>query len=278
MARIHRVPAALFVLVVMSAASTSLLASRPPSSCVLEVLVDGRMTAEYHALGTRFVEALKGKEYAIRLHNPYDVRVAVALSVDGLNTIDARRTTAAAARKWVIGPHETITISGWQTSMAQARQFYFTSEERSYAQRLGQPDNMGTISAVFFRERPPVRVAPLTADQPPDGARRQAPPAASTPEEAGGRSASGASAKAESASAGRDEFAATGIGERTDHLVTMLHLDLEDRPAASIDVRYEYREQLVRLGVLPDVPLPTDPLSRRQGARGFDKGFCPDIK
>jgi hypothetical protein len=61
------------------------------------------------------IEALKGKEYEIRLHNPFPVRVAVALSVDGLNTIDAQHTTAAHGRKWVIGPYETITISGWQT-------------------------------------------------------------------------------------------------------------------------------------------------------------------
>jgi len=40
-----------------------------------------------------------GSEYGIRLRNPYAVRVAVALSVDGLNTIDARVTTAADARK-----------------------------------------------------------------------------------------------------------------------------------------------------------------------------------
>ena len=81
----------------------------------------------------------KGKEYAIRLRNPYGVRVAVALSVDGLNTIDARETTATEARKWVLDPYETVTISGWQTSQTEARRFEFTTEARSYGQALATP-------------------------------------------------------------------------------------------------------------------------------------------
>ena len=87
------------------------------------------------------------------LRNPYAVRVAVALSVDGLNTIDARQTTAAAARKWVLEPYETVTISGWQTSQTEARRFEFTTEERSYGHALGKTANLGVISAVFFKER-----------------------------------------------------------------------------------------------------------------------------
>jgi hypothetical protein len=58
----------------------------------------------------------------------------------------------------------------------------------------------------------------------------------------------------------------------------LTHLDLEDRPAASIDIHYEYRPQLVKLGVLPDIPTMGDPLTRRRSARGFETDFCPDIK
>ena len=267
MNRIRRIAAVLSAFGALTAASPALQASGPPWTGTVEVVVDGCALPEYQAYGTRYVEALKGREYAIRVHNPFDVRVAVALSVDGLSTIDARHTTAAAARKWVIGPHETITISGWQTSMAQARRFFFTTEDRSYAQRLGQPENQGVISAVFFRERAPVRIVPLAQHNAAD----DAPGRPSAP--------AGAAAKAE-ALAGRaaEEYAATGIGERADHPVEIVQLDLEAIPAATIDVRYEFRSQLVRLGILPDIPAAADPLSRRQNAHGFDKGFCPDIK
>jgi hypothetical protein len=267
MSRIRRVGFALSALALLTVAPPPLAASRPPLDAAVNIVVDGRVLPEYLAYGTRYVEALKGRDYAIRLHNPYDVRVAVALSVDGLNTIDARHTTAAAARKWVIGPHETVTISGWQTSMAQARRFFFTTEDRSYAQRLGQPDHQGVISAVFFRERAPVRIMPLAQDNAADASRRERP-----------RSA-GAAGKAESTAArAAEEYAATGIGQRTDHPVELVHLDLEASPAATVDIRYEYRAQLVRLGIVPNIPAAADPLSRRQNAQGFDKHLCPDIK
>jgi hypothetical protein len=111
----------------------------------VEVMVGGSPQRRYVHHGRWYVEAVEGREYAIQLRNPYPVRVAVALSVDGLNTIDARHTTAADARKWVIAPYETVTISGWQTSRTDARRFEFTTEARSYAQALGKTANLGTI-------------------------------------------------------------------------------------------------------------------------------------
>ena len=135
-------------------------ASEPPLTTDVDVLVNGTPQTRFAHGGRWYVEALKGREYAIRLRNPYGVRVAVALSVDGLNTIDARHTNAADARKWIIEPYQTITISGWQTSRTAARRFEFTTEERSYAQALGQPSDLGVISAVYFRER----VRPVVVD------------------------------------------------------------------------------------------------------------------
>ena len=130
----------------------------------VDIIVDGNRQPRYAHEGRWYVEARKG-EYAIRLRNPYPVRVAVALSVDGLNTIDARETTAAEARKWVLGPYETITISGWQTSQLEARRFEFTTEARSYGQALGKTANLGVISAVFFKERVPVIMRETSRDE-----------------------------------------------------------------------------------------------------------------
>ena len=124
----------------------------------VDILVNGAAQRRYAHDGRWYVEARKGREYAIRLRNPYRVRVAVALSVDGLNTIDARETTAVDARKWVLGPYETVTISGWQTSQPEARRFEFTTEAQSYGQALGKTANLGVISAVFFKERVPTIV------------------------------------------------------------------------------------------------------------------------
>jgi len=42
-----------------------------------------------------------------------------------------------------------------------------------------------------------------------------------------------------------------------------------------VNIRYEFRPQLVRLGILPSAPA-ADPLQRRERARGFEPGFCPE--
>jgi hypothetical protein len=226
----------------------------------VDILVNDTPQPRYAHNGRWYVEALKGREYAIRLRNPYASRVAVALSVDGLNTIDARQTTAADARKWVLGPYETVTISGWQTSKLEARRFEFTTEARSYGQALGKTANLGVISAVFFKER----VITFMPDTSKDRDKRQSAP--STKQEAGA---------AREESRAYDEYAATGMGRRTGHEVEQVWLNLEELPSHVVNIRYEFRPQLVKLGVLPPVPV-ADPLLRREGARGFAPGFCPE--
>ena len=47
------------------------------------------------------------------------------------------------------------------------------------------------------------------------------------------------------------------MGRRTDHAITQVWLDLEDAPAETVNVRYEFRPQLVRLGVLRAAPKTT---------------------
>src|SRR5262245_39851436 len=121
----------------------------------MEILVDGTPLQEYAARDTRYIEALKGRPYSIRFRNLGGERVAVALSVDGLNSIDARTTTALEARKWVLGPYETMTLDGWQTSASTARRFFFTTESQSYGAWLGRTRSLGLIAAAVLREARP---------------------------------------------------------------------------------------------------------------------------
>ena len=238
-----------------------------PASADVELLVDGAPQTRHAHDGRWYVEARKGREYAIRLRNPYAVRVAVALSVDGLNTIDARESTAADARKWVLGPYETVTISGWQTSQSEARRFEFTTEERSYGHALGKTANLGMISAVFFKERAP-KYRPDTANE-----SAMLSPRPSVPAERDGPASAAAGVSASKQSA--EEYAATGMGRRTGHAVEQVWLDLEETPAQAVNIRSEFRVQLVRLGILPQA-IPADRLQQRERARGFERGFCPE--
>ena len=267
---------------------SSSTASKPEPAVVrderfeVQVIVDGRPLEEYIARGRTYIEAIDGAEYEVRIRNPLSYRVAVALSVDGLNSIDARHTTAWEASKWVVGPYQTIYISGWQVSSARARHFYFTTERDSYGAKLGQTANLGLISAVFFRERHPIPV-PVTPPPP----RPPRPPYEEKQEDRGRRSdePAGSSQPGSAAKERRteaypmpdDESAATGIGRSVQNDVRWVQMDLESHPAAEMTIRYEYYPALVRLGIAPRPYPRPDSLRRREGARGFeDRRFSPE--
>ena len=248
-------------------------------SFAVQLLVDGRPLEEYFARGRSYVEARPGAEYEVKLRNPLPYRVAVALSVDGLNTIDARRTTAWNASKWVIEPYGTITIGGWQMSSERARRFYFTSERDSYGAKLGQTSNLGVVSAVFFREHRPIPI-PITPPRPiykDDSQRSDSPGERSEAPSAAGVERSAKQRQGTIAPIPDDDYAATGIGRSVHNDVRWVNMELDTRPAAEVMIRYEYYPALVRLGILPRRYERPDPLGRREGARGFeDRRFSPE--
>lgn len=246
--------------------------TRPPQygGFGLEVLVGGSPLEVLYGRGRRYVEAHEGAEYTVLVRNPLPVRVAVALSVDGLNSIDARRTSAWDASKWVIEPYGTIRISGWQMSSTRARRFYFTTERDSYAARLGRASDLGVITAVFFRESAPRThtAVPPPYYEPRPGERDDNETPRSQGEARKSRDSGGAATAQRRAD---DGYAATGIGRSVGHDVTWIDMRLERSPAAELTVRYEYRDALVRLGLLPRPWRDDGALRRRERSRGFEE-------
>jgi len=238
----------------------------------MDILVGGTPLQEFAARGTNYVEALKNRDYSVRLRNGSGERVAIALSVDGLNSIDARTTSASAARKWILGPYETIVLDGWQTSSITARRFFFTSEERSYGAWLGRTRNLGIVGAAVFRERRP---QPMSLER---QERRDGPGKSSQDSRGSGAPSAPAPAEGSVRPEPSRDLAATGIGQETNHPVREVEFDSEDSPATVLEIRYEYHDALVRLGVLPkEDDRCGDALTRREGARGFEEPrFAPD--
>lgn len=237
----------------------------------LAVIVDGSPAQEYPFRDRTYVEALRGKSFTLRLHNPTAGRVAVALSVDGLNVVDAKRTTAAQATKWILAPGESVEIPGWQVSGETSRRFFFTDTGRSYAKWIGDARNVGTIEAVFFRERirSPGPLAKDSAASPhPEGDGERDASASREKQSPAARAEGGISRPAPEA----DRFAATGIGERTRFPVQWVSFDEDPVAAASISLRYEYRRELVALGVLSG----EGGLYARDRGLGFDREYAPD--
>ena len=230
----------------------------------IAILVNGLPLNEYYARGKSYIEAQPGAEYEIRVINPTPDRVAVALSVDGLNTIDARHTSAWNSSKWVIEPYQSITVGGWQMSTDRARRFYFTTERDSYGAKLGQTSNLGVITAVVFRERVrPISITPprpVTKDERTQNDQSGSPN--SQPRESA-KSLGGVTRIPD------DEYAATGIGRSVRNDVRWVQMDLESRPVAEFSIRYEYYDALLKLGIFPRRNYEPYPLNRRENARGF---------
>ena len=268
---------------------TSLTSSAEAASAgsySMQVYMDGRPATEYHARGKTYIEARKGREYIIKLTNNSDQRVAVALSVDGLNSIDAKHTSAKEATKWVVAPWSTLEVKGWQTSSSNSRAFYFTNEQGSYGAWLGDTTNLGVISAAWFPEVVPVVYydAPVlmreesrdradldrygAAQNEASGGRGGASTGASAPAASSGAVADRKSeSAAKSQAAPADELAATGIGRQQRSEVSWVDMEISENAVAVTSIRYEYRDELVKLGVLPR-PKPTE-LQRREQSSGF---------
>ncbi len=237
-------------------------AARSTAPFSMEILVDGIPLAQHHARNATYIEALEGREYTVRLINRTGGRVAVALSVDGMNSIDAKTTSAREAAKWILGPYQTVTLDGWQTGADSARRFFFTTEQNSYGAWMGKTQNLGVIAAAVFRERTP---QPLPIES-------------SKIQKRGRRSKAAGEAMDAPQSALSDDLAATGMGQRFDHRVRKIEFQSEAAPFVVSTLRYEYHDTLVRLGVLPpSYARYEDPLQRRENARGFDDfDFAPE--
>ena len=271
------------LIALLLAAAPGLAHAAVSSGFTMTVLVDGVARPEYARGETFYVEALRGRNYSLLLGNPGPRRVAVALSVDGLDTIDAAHVDAWLSSKWVIEPYGTVEIAGWQVDRATARRFLFTGERHSYGAALGQTADLGVIEAVFFVERP------TSAMVVPEAPRRDRRGGTGNHAEPEARDEAAATPQRKSADAPAttgsmappsapqlspvDDYAATGMGAGTDHAVERVLLDLDPRPAARLRIRYEFRPQLVELGLLPPPPSPSA-LERRERAQGF-AGFCP---
>ena len=123
----------------------------------VEIVSDNEgVKAESSRDGRPFVAASPDERYSVRLYNPLPVRVAVNLTLDGLNSISGKPSGISDGQKWVIDPYSSVTIPGWQVSGGEARRFFFTEKHGSYAKWRGDMTgkdlaaNCGVIGAAYF--------------------------------------------------------------------------------------------------------------------------------
>jgi hypothetical protein len=94
-------------------------------------LLDGlqHVSGQSHAL-----TAGLGKDYRVVLRNLTGVSLGVVLSVDGLNSNGNEPIRGDASdRKWILLPHQTVRIAGWQISELEALQFRFATASKTHS-------------------------------------------------------------------------------------------------------------------------------------------------
>ncbi len=123
----------------------------------VEILNDDEgVKPETYINGRPSITASKGERYSVRLYNPLPVRVAVNLTVDGLNSISGQPSGITDGNKWLIEPYGSIIIPGWQVTGGESRRFFFTEKPKSYAKWRGDETdkdlsaNCGVIGAAYF--------------------------------------------------------------------------------------------------------------------------------
>ncbi len=209
------------------------------------------------------IRVREGQEYSIVVRNPLPVRVAAAVTIDGLNSIDGKRTTADEAQKWIIEPYSSITISGWQTNDSNSRKFYFTADRNSYSKWKGRRDgkdyspNLGVIGVAYFWNSRELHAA----YNPPQ-------PFMSEGEYHNNKNW-GAPAGAASDSLAKRERAGTGMGRTQWNPITRVEFTYDTGMYSAYDaltIRYEFGTNIPR-------PLPFEP----QYQYRYPGNFAPEM-
>ena len=192
-----------------------------------------------------YVEAVKGQRYSIQVTNRSDRRIGVVIAVDGRNIIDGKKSDLRRnERMYIIGPYEANTFEGWRTGMDRTNRFYFTEQSDSYAEKVfADASVMGTVALAVYREKLP-EIALYSGKS----SRMKDAPAGGAPcAPAEGRSAEGSELK-------KDERAGTGFGEQIYSPAYVVHFDPEHSTAEKIVLKYEWRSELCRKGIIPCGP------------------------
>jgi hypothetical protein len=247
----HRAPALLVALaaLVFSASAVAddaevAAARRRPPTWVQPVaapqveIVDheSRALPSFNHHGQRFVQGRTGQRYQIHITNPTASRMEVVVSVDGLDVVDGREANLE-KRGYIVPAFGDVTIDGFRTSMDSVAAFRFGSVEDSYAARTGNASSVGVIGVAFFRERAPIAWRPSSRAA--GGAGGAPPPSAAQ--------------SRKSAADDRSQGLGTRFGEERDSRV---HETTFERaaggPSELVRVRYDDREGLEAMGVLPN--------------------------
>jgi hypothetical protein len=229
----------------------------------------GQTLPVYRYRGEYWVAGVPGAKYSVSINSRTNERLLAVTSVDGVNVLTGE-TAAYEQNGYVFNAYQSYNVSGWRKSDHEIAAFNFVASPRSYAERTGRPDHVGTIGVALFRER--YQAPRYYQPQPhwreqehgnryrydsPEFKRDEAPIASAPPP--AGAAADSARAAPQSKSMpgvarGRvEENLGTGHGAREFDSVTRTTFERSSSsPVEVIRIRYDSYSNLVAMGVIPE--------------------------
>jgi len=183
----------------------------------------------------QYLEAMRGENYGIVIHNMTPERIGVVIAVDGRNIISGKRSDLKNNEAmYIVNSYEQGEYDGWRTASDRVHKFYFTDMADSYAMRtFGDSTAVGVIAVAVYREKEQPQ---LLYEQ----ERRVYRPAAPSAE----NSTRGKAGMA------KDESASTGFGDERYSPTIRVAFEPESAAIQKTLFKYEWREVLCRKGIL----------------------------
>ncbi len=203
----------------------------------------------YRHHGRRYVVGQPGNEYAVRIRNCSDRRLLAVVSVDGVNAVTGESASPDQSG-YVIEPGGYVNIQGWRKDLSRTAAFYFSDPADSYAARTGRPNDLGVIGVALFRERQVERQAWLSNED-----RAPAPGAQGRMEADSAAESKAGRAAGDTAAAPMMQQPSLGTGHGRGEYSPVEQVEFVragSRPDEMIAIRYERRETLVAMGVIPE--------------------------
>lgn len=118
----------------------------------LSILVNGKPLREYFHNDRYYVEGRDRSEFELFLRNNSGRQVEAIFSVDGLDVLDGKRANAKKTG-YLVYPGQQIRIPGWRLSNDEVAHFVFSGLEDSYASSKGKKRNIGVIGVAIYYEK-----------------------------------------------------------------------------------------------------------------------------
>ena len=209
----------------------------------------GEALTMYRQHGRRYVVGKPGNEYAVRVRNCSDRRLLAVVSVDGVNAVTGESASPDQSG-YVIEPGGYVNIQGWRKDLSRTAAFYFSDPADSYAARTGRPNDLGVIGVALFQERLVERQAWLGNED-----RSPAPGAPERMEADGAAESKAGRAAGDAAASPTMQQPSLGTGHGRGEYSPVEQVEFvraSSRPDETIAIRYERRETLVAMGVIPE--------------------------